>query len=85
MQLKSLKNNSIHISEGNPEKCMLYRYGVLAKDEMVESNDFCKIDGETIDKDKYPTETEKQLEVKIENLVNNFNWLSWMNMYEKDK
>ena len=48
MQLNFLKNTSFHISEGNPEKCMLYRYGVLAKDETVESNDFCKIDGETI-------------------------------------
>ena len=42
LEIKYLKNGSVHINEGNPERSMLYRYGILEKDSTGEDTGICK-------------------------------------------
>jgi len=43
LQIQYLKDKTVHITEGCPEKSMLYRYGILVKDTDGTANGICAI------------------------------------------
>lgn len=48
LNITSIGTNSFHISEGAPEKSMLYRYNILKKDVPVPENKACALTEDTI-------------------------------------
>ncbi len=48
LTLKYLDNGGAHISEGHPERSMLYRYGILARDGDAASAGVCAVVGDTV-------------------------------------
>ena len=46
--LKYLPNQTAHITEGAPEKSMLYRYGIFAADADGADSSICRMEGDTI-------------------------------------
>lgn len=47
-KVKQLTGNTYHITEGTPEKSMLYRYGILKADTVCEHDGKCRISENTV-------------------------------------
>ena len=49
LNITPIGTNSFHISEGAPEKSMLYRYNILKKDVPVPENKACAVTEDTME------------------------------------